>query len=109
PLRLHPRGERRWAGRGPGGPRRAAGAGGAARVSAMRSLYSALVYALLPAALVRLWWRGRREPGYRQHVAERFGRYGEASAPAPLIWLHAVSVGETRGAEPLVRALSSAY
>lgn len=71
-------------------------------------LYSLLWWCLLPFALLRLWWRGRREPGYRAHVGERLGhcpaRPGEA-----LIWLHAVSVGETRAAEPLVRALLEAF
>lgn len=68
-------------------------------------------WAVLPFALLRLWWRGLREPGYRRHVSERLGRYGPANAdPAkPLIWLHAVSVGETRAAEPLIRALLKAY
>jgi 3-deoxy-D-manno-octulosonic-acid transferase len=74
-------------------------------MSFVRFAYSTLLRALLPAALVRLLWRGRREPGYRAHVAERFGRYAQPRPPEPLIWLHAVSVGETRAAEPLVRAL----
>ena len=71
-------------------------------------LYSLLWWCLLPFALLRLWWRGRREPGYRLHIAERLGRY-DKPAPSRLIWLHAVSVGETRAAEPLVRALLAAY
>jgi 3-deoxy-D-manno-octulosonic-acid transferase len=74
-------------------------------MSVSRIAYSVLAYALIPAALARLAWRGRREPGYREHVGERFGRYGEAPPGGPLIWVHAVSVGETRAAEPLVRAL----
>ena len=78
-------------------------------MSAARLAYSALVYALLPAALVRLYWRARREPGYHAHVAERFGYYPGGKPAAPIIWLHAVSVGETRAAEPLVRALAREY
>lgn len=71
-------------------------------------LYSLLWWGLLPFALLRLWWRGRREPGYRANVSERLGHY--ATRPtAPLIWLHAVSVGETRAAEPLVRGLLEAF
>ena len=74
----------------------------------MRFLYTLVVYFLLPFALARLAWRARRQPGYVRHVAERFGYY--AAAPvAPLIWLHAVSVGETRAAEPLVRALQAKH
>ncbi len=71
-------------------------------------LYSLLWWGMLPFVLVRLWWRGLREPGYRTHVGERLGNYG-GHAETPLIWLHAVSVGETRAAEPLVRALLIAY
>ena len=67
-------------------------------------LYSALLYALIPFALLRLWWRGRRQAGYRQHIAERFGYYA-IRPQQPILWLHSVSVGETRAAEPLVAAL----
>jgi 3-deoxy-D-manno-octulosonic-acid transferase len=66
----------------------------------------------VPAVLLRLWWRGRKEPGYRQHLAERLGLYRRLPADrrtAPVIWLHAVSVGETRAAEPLVDALLCDY
>ena len=74
----------------------------------MLRLYSLLWWAVLPFALLRLWWRGLREPGYRQHMAERLG-FHHQPANGPLIWLHAVSVGETRAAEPLVKALLDAY
>lgn len=66
--------------------------------------YSLVWWLALPLVLLRLWWRGRREPGYRRHLAERLGWYAPAPA-APLIWVHAVSVGETRAAEPLIRRL----
>lgn len=69
----------------------------------MRALYTALVYLVLPLLPLRLWWRGRKEPGYREHIGERFGRYrGATSAPQPLLWIHAVSLGETRACVPLV-------
>ena len=74
-----------------------------------RLAYTALVHVLLPFAFLRLYWRGRREPGYRAHVGERFGRYDTARPARPVIWVHAVSVGETRAAEPFVRALQAAY
>jgi len=77
-----------------------------------RALYTFLGCAALPWLPVRLWWRGRREPGYRSHIGERFGRYpprAGASASGPTFWLHAVSVGETRAAAPLVQRLGSAY
>ncbi len=70
--------------------------------------YRLLLWLLLPWALAHLWWRGRRQPGYREHVAERFGWY-QVRPARPVIWLHAVSVGETRAAEPLVRALAARF
>ena len=73
----------------------------------MRRLYTWLLRLAVPLILARLWWRGRREPGYREAIGERFGRYA-APAPARLIWLHAVSVGEARAAAPLVKALRAA-
>ncbi len=70
----------------------------------MRILYTLFLRLLLPLILLRLWWRGRREPGYREGVPERLGIYS-IQAAEKLVWVHAVSVGEARAAEPLVRAL----
>jgi len=75
----------------------------------VRALYTLFLRALLPLVLLRLWWRGRAEPLYREAVGERFGRYSVDERPERLIWLHAVSVGEARAAAPLVRALAGAY
>jgi 3-deoxy-D-manno-octulosonic-acid transferase len=66
--------------------------------------YNLLWLPALPAALLRLFWRARRQPAYLRHLRERFGGYC-ARTPCPAIWVHAVSLGETRAAEPLVRAL----
>jgi 3-deoxy-D-manno-octulosonic-acid transferase len=57
---------------------------------------------LLPIVLLRLWWRGRKDLGYRQAIAERFG-FSQGIQPGA-IWIHAVSVGETRAAQPLIEA-----
>ena len=76
----------------------------------MRILYTLAWWLALPLVLARLWLRGRQEPGYRQHWGERLGFYGSKPAASPMtIWLHAVSVGETRAAEPLVDALLASY
>jgi len=78
----------------------------------IRLLYSAAWWLVLPLVLARLWWRGRKEPGYRQHMAERFGFYLDKANDRrrqSVIWVHAVSVGETRAAEPLIDALLAAY
>ena len=74
-----------------------------------RLLYSAAWALALPLALLRLWWRGRNEPGYRLHVGERLALFPRRHGTAQLLWIHAVSVGETRAAEPLVEALMAAY
>lgn len=70
--------------------------------------YTLLLYALAPRALAHLLWRARRQRAYLDHISERFGRYAVA-AEQPLIWVHAVSVGETRTAEPLIGALQHRY
>ena len=74
-----------------------------------RALYTALGFATLPWVPLRLWWRGRREPGYRRAIGERFGRYSASAPRPPLLWIHAVSVGETRAALPLVQRLKASY
>jgi 3-deoxy-D-manno-octulosonic-acid transferase len=71
-------------------------------------LYSLLWYLLLPVIMLRLWWRGRRAPGYRRRWGERLGYVSAHQAPA-CIWVHAVSVGEVQAAVPIVRALRSGY
>jgi len=69
--------------------------------------YSMLLGMLKPVYLMRLWWRGRAEPLYRHAMAERLGAYqGEPSAG--WVWVHAVSLGETRAAAALVTALRAA-
>jgi len=74
----------------------------------MHRFYTLALYLLLPWALLRLLLRARRQPGYLRHVPERFGHYGQ-KPEGPCIWVHAVSVGETRAAEPLLRALKSRH
>ncbi|HTJ93912.1 MAG TPA: 3-deoxy-D-manno-octulosonic acid transferase, partial [Pararobbsia sp.] len=77
----------------------------------LRLIYRALWLLIAPVAVIRLLVRSRKERGYRGHIGERFG--WAAGRPADdrkrLIWLHAVSVGETRAAQPLVEALLAAH
>lgn len=68
-----------------------------------RAAYSTLLRLLTPLYLLRLWWRGRREALYRHALAERLG-FG-AATPAGALWLHAVSLGETRAASALIDEL----
>ena len=73
-----------------------------------RFAYTLLLILLLPWALLHLLLRGRRQPEYLRHWGERFGLFG-ARPEQPVIWIHAVSVGETRAAQPLVAELSKRY
>jgi 3-deoxy-D-manno-octulosonic-acid transferase len=77
-------------------------------MEAARALYTLLGLVALPLLPLRLWWRGRKEPGYREHIGERFGHY-HGTVPPTVYWIHAVSVGETRAATLLVQRLKVAY
>ncbi len=72
-----------------------------------RWLYSFSLWLLTPVYVARLWWRGRAEPAYRKRIGERFGRYRlpPRRGQGGVVWVHAVSLGETRAAAPLVAAL----
>ncbi len=76
-----------------------------------RALYTLLWYVALPLLPLRLWWRGRREPGYRARIGERFGRYASdvRAIAGEVIWIHAVSLGETRAAAPLIERIARAW
>src|SRR5438105_4691298 len=69
-----------------------------------RGVYSGLLRLLEPVYLLRLYRRGRAEPLYRHAMGERLGRYREAPSSG-WVWVHAVSLGETRAASALIDAL----
>lgn len=72
----------------------------------IRWLYSIALGLSAPVMWLLLWRRARREGGDWQILgAERFGRYRTASDKAGRLWVHAVSLGETRAAKPLIDAL----
>ncbi len=73
-----------------------------------RFIYTALLYLALPFVPLKLLWRGIKQPAYRQHWQERFGFYSQPVSK-PIIWLHCVSVGETRAAAPLIHQLKATY
>lgn len=70
----------------------------------MRHIYSFLMYLLSPYLLIRLWWKGRRLPAYRQRIAERFVLDSSKKIVVD-IWVHAVSLGEVIAAIPLIDSL----
>lgn len=71
-------------------------------------VYTALIHMVALLLPVKLLWRGLKQPEYRQHVAERYGFYNQ-SVSGKLIWVHCVSVGETRATQPLIQALLKEY
>lgn len=73
-----------------------------------RYVYTCLLYLFLPFTPLKLIWRARTQPEYLQHWRERYGFY-RTKIQQPVIWLHCVSVGETRAAAPLIQALSHHY
>ncbi len=73
-----------------------------------RTLYSLLLYLAVPVIAVRLWLRSRKAPAYAKRIAERFAiNLPEFTQGG--IWLHAVSVGESIAAAPVVKALQQLY
>ncbi len=73
-----------------------------------RWLYTLVLWLLLPYIFLHLLWRARRQPEYLRHIGERFGSY-PVHSDRPVIWLHTVSVGETRAAQSLISRLRAAY
>ena len=75
-----------------------------------RALYSALMTLGQPLLRRKLARRGRQEPGYLEAVGERFGHYAQPlEADSRLVWVHAVSLGETRTAAMLLKALRAQH
>ncbi|MEZ1320455.1 lipid IV(A) 3-deoxy-D-manno-octulosonic acid transferase [Pseudomonas fluorescens] len=73
-----------------------------------RTLYTALFYLGLPLVAIRLWLRARKAPAYARRIGERFS-YGMPTLQPGGIWVHAVSVGESIAAAPMIRALLQRY
>ncbi|MEQ1837764.1 MAG: lipid IV(A) 3-deoxy-D-manno-octulosonic acid transferase [Candidatus Nitrotoga sp.] len=73
-----------------------------------RRFYTFTLWLLLPYVAFHLLWRARKQPEYLSHIGERFGHYTVASK-RPIIWLHTVSVGETRAAANLIQQLQKTY
>jgi len=74
----------------------------------MRFLYTVIYYLVMPFVLIRLLWRSRHTADYRKRWNERFG-YITPITQDKTIWVHAVSVGETIAAIPLVKSLLQQY
>ena len=73
-----------------------------------RTLYTLLFHLGLPLVAIRLWLRARKAPAYAKRVGERFALNHAVLQPGG-IWVHAVSVGESIAAAPMIRALLLRY
>ena len=73
-----------------------------------RFFYTVLLALILPLVPLKLLWRGIKQPAYLKYWPQRFGFYN-LTVMKPIIWLHCVSVGETRAAQPLVKRLQISY
>lgn len=75
----------------------------------MRLLYTTLFYLALPLVITRLMWRSRSAPAYAERWSERFGFFDPLPLDRKTLWVHAVSVGETLAALPMIRQLQERY
>ncbi|MDD7804845.1 MAG: lipid IV(A) 3-deoxy-D-manno-octulosonic acid transferase [Endozoicomonas sp. (ex Botrylloides leachii)] len=74
-----------------------------------RFIYSCLLYLITPAVLLRMLWRSRKTSAYRKRWGERLGFSPRLTRQNPVIWVHAVSVGETIASASLIKALQRHY
>ncbi len=77
-------------------------------MSIRRLIYNIALYLFVPIIVLRLFIRSRQNPEFRHRLAERFG-FIPAIKDKPVIWLHAVSVGESLAAKPLINRLIEQY
>ncbi len=79
----------------------------------IRFFYSLLVYFLLPFTVFKLIYRGFKQPDYLKHWDERYGFYSLSTkkvwAKRKTLWIHAVSVGETKAAIPFIQLFLKKY
>lgn len=71
----------------------------------LRFFYTLVFIIALPVVFYRLWIKDKKVPGYRIRWPERFGIYPAPTEARPVVWVHAVSVGEVVAATPVIRRL----
>ncbi len=79
------------------------------RASVLNRLYTLLFAVLVPFLLMRIFWRGRHNRAHWRRWQERVGFYRPREHGRRVVWIHAVSVGESVAAVPLIRALDAEY
>jgi 3-deoxy-D-manno-octulosonic-acid transferase len=77
-------------------------------IPVIRFLYTLVWVIVTPIALLRLFWLAQKSRGYLSDIAQRFGIF-RAISDDLIIWVHAVSVGETRAAQPLIEQLQARF
>lgn len=75
----------------------------------MLNIYSLVMWALQPLLRRKLERRGHDEAGYLLAIEERFGYYSQAPNEGGYVWVHAVSLGETRAAAVLLNTLRAMH
>ncbi len=75
----------------------------------MRFFYTLAVYFFVPFVLLRLFFLGLKNPAYRTRWQERFGFFLWGNINKPVLWIHAVSVGEVNAATPIINRLLEQY
>ena len=75
----------------------------------VRLLYTAALYCATPVLILRLLWRGARNPAIVQRIGERLGFGARIRGGSGSIWIHAASVDEVQAAAPIVKALKIRY
>ena len=70
-------------------------------------LYRVIFPLLLPFLLCRLIWKSRQDRAYRERLSERLG-FLPFRIVRPVVWIHAVSLGEVVAASPFIDAWLSA-
>lgn len=75
----------------------------------MYKLYSFILYLLTPFVIIRLIWLGIKNPDFWQRWNERFGFINAVDDTRPIIWIHAVSVGEVHASKPVINYLLESW
>ena len=79
----------------------------------IRFFYSLLVYFILPFTVIKLIYRSFKQPDYLKHWSERYGFYSASTkkiwSKRKTLWIHAVSVGETKAAIPFIKLFLKKY
>ena len=63
--------------------------------------YQLLLAIIVPLYRLRVWQRSKLQPDYQAEVVERF-QIAQTVKNQQVIWIHAVSVGETNAAQPII-------